>query len=845
LNLSADDLSGLSAQQKRQLLAELLQKRSSQPKDRPLSIGQERLYRLSQLNPGVPLYNVAVAYRLLGPIKIEAIEQAVSRILERHEILRTTFPVVDGKPVQRIAPAQAHPDAFLRVDLGAAPEADRSQRANQVIESEITQNIELAEAPLWRLALIRLGDREHMLVLTMHHIVTDGWSFDLFLKELATLYGADDKNRTNRLGELSIQYSEYAERQRQSLVGVEFEKQRSYWTDQLAGSIPLLRLPTDRSKSVQAKRNAASFPFALSSELSRALTNLSQSENATMFMTLLAAFAALLHESTQQDDLLLCTPVTGRHRPQSKSLIGYFNNILPIRLDLSGDPTLLELMRRTRRVALDAYNNQDVPFQWIADLPSLRRISLSRLLFSLDMEWPPRFDLPGVLCEPIAIDPGAADFDLSVSLWASCGQILGNLRFKQELFDQSTIAHLSESYRTLLTILVNEPERALSSLPRLALRSEQAQIPVAAKNDDEAGGLLANLPRSAIEARLVQEWEDEFEQHPIGIHDDLQSLGASSLAVASLAVRIQSVFQTDVPITEIFQAGTIERMAALLQSRDKSVTRSPLAPIRPHGTKQPLFLCEGVGLYFPIVRYLGGDQPVYGLITENIAEYPKVEDLAAHYLSAVLEIQPKGPYRLGGASFGGLVAFEMAQQLHAMGQRVGLLALIDTPGPAAYRLKAPVARALGHVKNLMRHGYPYLRHKMAKRIKRPARTLVDRKYAMPSAEARRDQIADVASMRRLFRQSATNYQIKPYTGRITLFVLAERDAMSDSLFDPALGHISPFLGWDSVATEEVERYELEGEHITILREPFVGRLGRYLKGCLDREARNHSVQPDV
>ena len=563
--------------------------------------------------------------------------------------------------------------------------------------------------------------------------------------------------------------------------------------------------------------------------------NLGQQENATLFVTLLTGFAALLQGSTHQEDLLLCTPVMGRHRPQSKDLIGYFNNILPMRLDLRGDPSLLDLLRRTRRVAFDAFNNQDVPFQWNADLPSLRRITLSRLLFSLDMEWPPRLDLDELDCTPIEIDTGVADFDLSVSLWTSGGQISGAFRYKQELFDETAILNLSESYRALLTIVAETPERKLSSLPSLTPAREQDLLPVDVLREPEGdtAGDPANWPRSAIELRLVREWEAELEQRPIGIYDDLQSLGASSLAVASLAVRIQSVFRTTVPVMEIFQAGTIEKMAALLQSRDKSpLTHSPLAPIHPRGTKPPLFLCEGIGLYYTLVPYLGDDQPLYGLVTELVTDYPQVKDLASHYVSVVLDTQPKGPYHLGGASFGGLVAFEMAQQLHAMGHQVGLLALLDTPGPGAYRLKTPASRAIGHARNLMRYGYPYAKAKLVKPLRRLTQKI---SHGHPDTTSTSQLIADVDQLRSLFHRTAATYEIKPYTGRITLFTLTQRDGMSDSLFDPALGYVNPFLGWDSVATLGVERYELEGEHTTIFREPFVRALGEQLRQCLDRE----------
>jgi thioesterase domain-containing protein len=810
------------------MLAELLQKRAAQPKDRPLSVGQERLYRLARLNPDVPLYNVAVAYRLKGLLNVRALEQAVRGIEERHEILRTSFPLVDGKPIQRIAPLETRGDVFHQIDL----QVSDGDCAEQAIQSEIMRAMDLARDTLWRLALIRLSEQEYILVLTMHHIITDGWSFDLFLKELSALYRAFDQGQDSPLGKLALQYSDYAERQKASFSDPEFASQRTYWEEHLAGSIPPLGLPADRSRSVAGSRAAASFPFALSEDLSRALTTLSLRENGSLFMVMLAGFAALLQRSTLQEDLLLCTPVTGRHRPQSKDLIGYFNNILAIRLDLSGDPDLLELVRRARRVSLGAYKNQDVPFQWNADLPSLRRMPLSHLLFSLDMEWPPRFELLGLACEPVATDTGSADFDLSVSLWVTDGRIFGNLRYKRELFDKATIAKIDEGYRTLLETMVAEPGRKLSSIPRFV--PARKLKPVAAARDSAEKNPAAELPRSALQLRLAKEWEEVFERSPIGIHDDLQSLGASSLAVASLAARIQDVFQTDLPVTAIFRAGTVEKMAILLQSRDASLAQSPLAPIQPRGSKPALFLCEGVGIYYPLVPYLGLDQPVYGLVSEIVADFPTVKHIASQYLKVLLEVQPEGPYHLGGVSFGGLVAFEMAQQLHAMGRKVGVLALMDTPGPDAYHVKPPLKRVLGHARNLLRFGYPYLNLKLGKRLQR-MRSKPSQPQQAEESVSKSGLLGDVEQLRRLFEHSARTYEIKPYRGRITLFMLAQRNAMSDSLYDPALVDINPTLGWGAIAAEGVELYELEGEHVSILREPFVRELGNQLSRCLDRE----------
>jgi thioesterase domain-containing protein len=800
-----------AALEKRRKLAEMLRKRAASPKDAPLSVGQERLYRLARLNPDVPLYNVATAYRLHGPLDADALERAVRRIEARHEILRTTFPVSGGAPVQRIAPAGTLGAVFARADIAV-------EDVDAAITQEISRQFDLAEGPLWRLAVLRIGPDDHVLTLTMHHIVTDGWSYELFGKELTAFFAAETQGANALPEPLAIQYAAFGDKQRAGLTGPSYEAQKTYWEERLSGDIPPLRLPFDRPGPVG--REAESHFFALPEDLSAALTALSQREGASLFMTLLAGFEALLNRSTGQEDLLLCTPVTGRHRAGSRDLIGYFNNILPMRLDASRDPSLLDLLRRTRAASLGAFKNQDVPFERTAGLPALRRIPLSRLLFSLDMEWPPKLSLPGVDCEGVATDTGAADFDLSVSLWLADGRIAGNLRFKPSLFDAATVAALADGYAALLTIMAEAPDRALSSLPRAAPARDVAPQPSAHTE---------TLPRSALELRLARAWEAAFERSPIGIKDDLQTLGASSLAVAALAERIQTEFQTDLSITAIFQAGTVERMAALLQSRDASLIRSPLAPIQPKGNEAPLFLFEGVGVYYPLAPYLGENQPIYGLVTEIGAEFPSVEDLVAHYRDVVLETQPEGPYFLGGLSFGGVVAFEMALQLKALGHEVGLLALFDTPGPNAYRTKPPLRRALGHLRNVVRFGCPYIEAKLGRRWREMVGMAPDAVNLRPR-------------LRVMFERSAGSYRYKPYPGRITLFTLAERNGMSDSLVDPALADIDPLLGWGGIAAEGVERHELCGEHVSILREPYVRALGEELRRCLDR-ARSPASPP--
>ena len=547
-------------------------------------------------------------------------------------------------------------------------------------------------------------------------------------------------------------------------------------------------------------------------------------------MTLLAAFEVLLNRYSGQEDLVLCTPASGRHRSRTKDLIGYFNNILPMRFDLGGDPSFIELVRRTRRVALDAYKYQDLPFLVIADSPNLKAVSLSRVLFSLDIEWPPRLALPGLTSEARAIRTGLSDFDLSVSLWEEGQELRGVLEYKTELFDEDTIARLIADYRGLLERLADDPEAALSSLPGLAKPGAGGAIVEAERRP--AGYRPPEFP---TEQRITGEWEELLGIHPIGLDDDLFELGATSLAVARLSERLRGMFAIDLPLTAIFQARHRRADRGPHPGSPPVGAPSALAPMQPEGAHPPLFLCEGIGVYYPLIRHLGRDQPVYGLVTEIAGDYPRVEDLAAAYITEVRAMQPEGPYFLGGLSFGGIVAFEMGQQLFASGQEVAMLALFDTPTPWAAAPKPLFKKLAGYLHNVRRFGPGYIREKLGQRMG-DLRLNLRRRLRAPE-ESATQILADEVRLRHLLGETAARYDLRAYPGRITLFALAHRDGMSDSLFDPALFDVDPQLGWGRLAAGGVEVHELPGEHLSIFQEPHVRSLAEKLTACLEASRR--------
>jgi thioesterase domain-containing protein len=806
----------------------MLREQASRPAERPLSLGQERLWLMARLQPESPLYNIAVAYRLHGLLDLSALEQGVRRIAERHEMLRASFPTRDDGPIELVGPDA--PPTFAVSDLRDLPTGEREAGIERLAAEAARRPFDLARGPLWRVEVLRWSDEGHDLVVAMHHIVSDAWSFYVFCRELAECYDASRSGRPPRLAELPIQYPDFAQRQRQSLSGRIVEEQHAYWRAHLAGEVLGLRLPADRPGSAAMIHRGSFQSLTIPARVAGALGALSRRENATMFMTLLAGFEVLLHRYSGQEGLVLCTPASGRHRSQTKDLIGYFNNILPMRFDLRGDPGFVELVRRTRRVALDAYKHQDLPFLAIADSPNLKAVSLSRVLFSLDIEWPPKLMLSGLTSEARAMRTGTSDFDLSVSLWEDGEELQGVFEYKTELFDDGTVARVIADYRELLERLAGDPEAAISSLP--AVGSPGARGRAAAVERGPADYRPPDIP---TELRITKEWEDVLGIHPIGLDDDLFELGATSLGVARLSERLRRMFQVELPLAAIFQARTVGRIAALVRDRRSAPSASALAPIRPEGAHPPLFLCEGIGIYYPLIRHLSREQPIYGLVTEIGGTYPRVEDLAAAYIAEARAIQPEGPYYLGGLSFGGIVAFEMAQQLLACGQEVALLALFDTSTPWASTPKPLHRRLAGHLDNVRRFGPGYVRKKLGRRMGDLRRTL--RRRLAASRDSASQILADEDRLRHLLGETAARYDLRAYAGRITLFSLASRDGMSDSLFDPAVVEIDPQLGWGHIAAGGVEVHEVPGEHIGIFQEPHVRFLAEKLTGCLEAARR--------
>ncbi len=434
-----------------------------------LSFAQKRLWFLDQLKPDSPVYNVSVVFQLTGLLDVIALERSLNEIVRRHEALRTTFATVDGQPIQVVAPVLSL--TLPVADLCAVPETEREVKAQRLLTEEVRRPFDLARGPLLRAALLRLGAEDHMLLLTIHHIVFDDWSIRVFNQELSVLYEAFSAGKSSPLPELPIQYADFAVWQRRWLQDEVLVEQLSYWKQQLGSSLPVLELPTDQPRPAAQTFEGAIQSFVLSSDLGNALKALSRREGVTLFMTLLAAFKTLLYRYTGQWDILVGSPIANRNRAEIEGLIGFFVNTLVLRTDLSGNLTFRELLCRVREVTLGSYTHQDLPFERLVEElqpeRDLSRNPLFQVVFALQNVLVEAPTLPSLAVSPVEVHNGTAKFDLTLEMWERADGLCGQLEYNVDLFDATTISRMVGHFQTLLEGIVANPEQRLSELSLL------------------------------------------------------------------------------------------------------------------------------------------------------------------------------------------------------------------------------------------------------------------------------------------------------------------------------------------------------------------------------------------
>jgi amino acid adenylation domain-containing protein len=461
----------------------------------PLSFAQERMWFLDRMLPGSPLYTIAYRIRLHGPVEPGPLARALQDLVGRHEALRTVFPPRDGQPTQVVMdPA----DVALPVsDLTVLPADVAEREVERMTAEEARRPFDLAGGPLVRAALVRLAEHDSVLLLSLHHIVADGWSMEVLFRELAQLYAAHAEGRAPELPPLAVQYPDFAAWQRERLAGARLERQIGWWRERLAGA-PVLDLPTDRPRPAAPTHRGGQVEFYVDARVARAVDALARAEGATRFAVLLAAFQLLLARWSGQDDVVVGSPVAGRGRPETEGMVGLFVNVLALRTDLSGDPAFREVIRRAREGVVGAFAHQEVPFERLVDELRVERSVSRHPVFQVSFSVvQPTEVLPPLGTVQARLDPvdtGTAKFDLAMQLEPSGDGLVGGIEYATDLFDAGTAERMAEHFAALLASLVADPDRPLSRLPGLLRGEERRRV-----LEEWSGTDRPYLPRPAHE----------------------------------------------------------------------------------------------------------------------------------------------------------------------------------------------------------------------------------------------------------------------------------------------------------------------------------------------------------
>ncbi len=616
----------------------------------PLSFAQERLWFLDRFDPGSTMYNIPAAARLSGDLAVPALAAAIGEIVRRHEVLRTGFAEVEGRPVQVLAPWT--PLVLPLADLSGLPAAARHAELRRILEEDAVQPFDLGIPPMLRPSLLRLAEGEHVLGLDFHHIASDGWSNGVFLRELTPLYEAALAGLPSPLSPLAVQYADFAHWQREWMRGDVLLRHLDYWGRALAGAPPVLDLATDRPLSEGNGRRSAEHCFVLPAPLVADLTRLGQSEGTTLFSVLTAGLQALLSRLTGQEDLVVGSPIANRNRLETEPLIGFFVNVLALRLDLSGDPGFLDLVRRARETALGAYAHQDLPFEKLVELLATARdldsTPVFQILFALQSSlWSgPR--LGELTVETLPVPSREAKFLLNaVLIPAADGALGGTLEYRAGLFDPATMDRLAARFVAVLEAVATDPAARLSDLPLLTSEEEiqlvrewgrgladpvrvldghsrpvppgvvgdlvleepdgglrptgerarwlstgELQVLARAVHEEglgsERGRTAHAAPRTAVEELLAGIWMELLGVESVGLHDDFFALGGHSLLATRLLSQVRSTLGVSLPVRRLFEASTLEAQAAAVEAARAGVRMAQVPPIVPLGLEGPL-----------------------------------------------------------------------------------------------------------------------------------------------------------------------------------------------------------------------------------------------------------------
>ncbi|WP_407152756.1 alpha/beta fold hydrolase [Bradyrhizobium sp. ORS 86] len=801
----------------------------------PASVSQLRFWRLSRLRPDSSAFNMPASIRIGGSLSVPLLQESLNILAARHEILRTTFNESSGELLQVISSHETFP--LQHSDLQNASELDDFNLDN-VLRDEAHVPFDLERGPLARARLFRLGPQDHVLIVTLHHIISDGWSQSILQRELWASYEALAERREPDLLPMAIQYADFAVWQNDWLTSQEAVQHLAYWMKSLAGPLPVLDFPTDHIPGQRPDVRGAVERVQLPDQLIQRLKSRGRSANVTMYMLTLAAFAVLLERYTSQHDLTIGSPSANRNS-QTEPVIGPFSGPIALRLNLADDPTLNEVLKQAGQVTMDALDHAVYPFESMMERLKMRSVRGRNPLFQFYFLYQTAFlqhrEAAGLAIAPIPTVSVGNPFELQLAIIERGHDVWLNLEYDRGLFEPGSVLNILSYYTHILEQIAADPEQRIS-----ALRLPPGARDSARSVSEEIRPRDFLAPRNAVETQLATIWEALFDLPQVGIRDDFFELGGHSLLAASLISRIETEFGTKIDLSLLLVDRTIEQLAEAIMGVDGS-RRSSLIPLRASGTKTPLFCVHGGGGhvlgYEELAKALPSDQPVYGLASpelDGVQRAMTVAELARFYNSEIRRIQPQGPYQLCGYSFGGYVALEMAAQLIAQGEDVPVLVMLDT-GNSGYYRHLPFNQwtrfwSVRIADRIWRYYRRLADHKIdvalssafffvRKNVRLRLWTLAQRVFRV----ANRPMPVQLRDNLTMFKATARSYEPRPLQARIILFRVDGRDPEYS---------LNESLGWELVAQKGVDVHHVPGDHLSFMRQPIVGRVAEQLQPYL-------------
>jgi thioesterase domain-containing protein len=796
----------------------------------PASLAQRRLWFLNELQAPTAAYNVNIGLWFYGPLDLGALRAAIQQIVDRHETLRTTFDLREGQLLQVVGRCD--------VVLGLTDFSGLEQPyppAYEFAKKEVAEPFDLSNGPLFRVKILRIKEEEYVLLCTMHHIITDAWSMQAFTKELGSLYEAFTNRTKTELPELSIQYGDYADWQR-DLLGTDFaQAQLAYWKRKLEGVPRLLQLPTDHARPAEQTLEGLSHTFGVPSEIMGGVISLTARQQVTTFMLLLAAFKVLLYRWSGQPDICVGVPVAGRTRVETEPLIGFFVDTLVFRDVLRGNPRFVDVLGTVRETTLAALANADVPFEKVVEvLRPERNLSYNpvfQIMFSVIKSAIRTHTFGNVVAYPYVVDASTSILDLSATfIEDSDSKWWLQIDFNTGLFKMDRISRMFEDYMDLLRQVIARPGVRIDDL-KILHQADTGDFDATPQPKDEASAPVDSceklLPRDEIEGRLVEIWKELLGVPSIGVRESFFDRGGHSLLAASLFARIREKFGVSLPLATLFHDPTIEHLANQLRHHH-AVTKSCLEPLNSRGTRPPLFMGGSNPRFLEISRWLGPDQPVYKMdlyatterrVAAGLHPYTSLEEYAAEFVREIRVVQPRGPYFLSGGCDGGILSLEIARQIKAAGEQVGLLVLWETPRTGFFE----------------RDWYGTVVHVMLRSVQSLARG----DLSALTARMGNHRVLSPEQTRHLYIYNSYWAAIRRYTPTKFLGAITIIRAQKQHRFYKDIT-----FGWNRIATEGIDVYSVPGDHQSYFTK-FFPEFVRVLSAILERsqtsEAHTQSV----